>query len=39
MLAIIGGTGLSELEGFEQLEKVAVKTSYGLAQSSACANR
>ena len=32
MLAIIGGTGLSELEGFEQLEKVAVKTSYGLAK-------
>ena len=28
MLAIIGGTGLSELEGFEQLEKVAVKTPY-----------
>ncbi len=32
MLAIIGGTGLSELEGFEQLEKVAVKTSYGLVK-------
>ena len=29
MLAIIGGTGLSELQGFEQLEKVAVKTPYG----------
>jgi len=28
MLAIIGGTGLSELQGFEQLEKVAVKTPY-----------
>jgi len=28
MLAIIGGTGLSELQGFEQLEKVALKTSY-----------
>jgi len=28
MLAIIGGTGLSELEGFEQLEKLALKTPY-----------
>lgn len=28
MLAIIGGTGLSELQGFEQLEKVALKTPY-----------
>jgi len=28
MLAIIGGTGLSELPGFEQLEKVALKTPY-----------
>ncbi len=28
MLAIIGGTGLSELQGFEQLEKVTLKTSY-----------
>ena len=28
MLAIIGGTGLSQLQGFEQLEKVALKTPY-----------
>ncbi|PCI78201.1 MAG: 5'-methylthioadenosine phosphorylase [SAR86 cluster bacterium] len=28
MLAIIGGTGLSELQGFEQLEKIALKTPY-----------
>ena len=32
MLAIIGGTGLSELQGFEQLEKVAIKTPYGRAK-------
>lgn len=28
MLAIIGGTGLSELQGFEHVEKVAIKTPY-----------
>ncbi len=28
MLAIIGGTGLSELQGFAQLEKIAIKTPY-----------
>lgn len=28
MLAIIGGTGLSELSGFERLEKIALKTPY-----------
>ena len=28
MLAIIGGTGLSGLQGFELLEKIALKTSY-----------
>lgn len=32
MLAIIGGTGLSELQGFEQLEKLAVKTPYARAK-------
>jgi 5'-deoxy-5'-methylthioadenosine phosphorylase len=32
MLAIIGGTGLSELLGFEQLEKVALKTPYARAK-------
>jgi len=32
MLAIIGGTGLSELQGFEQLEKVAIKTTYARAK-------
>ena len=32
MLAIIGGTGLSELQGFEQLEKVAIKTPYARAK-------
>ena len=32
MLAIIGGTGLSELQGFEQLEKVAIKTPYDRAK-------
>jgi len=32
MLAIIGGTGLSELQGFEQLEKVAIKTRYAHAK-------
>ncbi len=32
MLAIIGGTGLSELEGFEQLEKIALKTPYARAK-------
>tara|TARA_B110000858_G_scaffold124146_1_gene141576 strand:+ start:3541 stop:4293 length:753 start_codon:yes stop_codon:yes gene_type:complete len=32
MLAIIGGTGLSELQGFEQLEKVALKTPYTRAK-------
>jgi len=29
MLAIIGGTGLSDMEGFEQMEKIALKTPYG----------
>jgi 5'-methylthioinosine phosphorylase len=28
MLAIIGGTGLSELQGFEVLEEIALKTPY-----------
>lgn len=28
MLAIIGGTGLSELKGFEQVEKISLKTPY-----------
>lgn len=28
MLAIIGGTGLSELQGFEHREKIALKTPY-----------
>lgn len=32
MLAIIGGTGLSELQGFEQIEKVALKTTYARAK-------
>lgn len=32
MLAIIGGTGLSELQGFEQLEKIAIKTPYARAK-------
>lgn len=31
MLAIIGGTGLSELQGFEHLEKVAINTPYARA--------
>lgn len=32
MLAIIGGTGLSELQGFEQLEKIALKTPYACSK-------
>ena len=32
MLAIIGGTGLSELQGFEQLEEIALKTPYAQAK-------
>ena len=32
MLAIIGGTGLSELQGFESLEKIALKTAYARAK-------
>ncbi|GJM14486.1 MAG: S-methyl-5'-thioinosine phosphorylase [Pseudohongiella sp.] len=32
MLAIIGGTGLSELKGFESLENIAIKTPYARAK-------